>query len=95
MIVIWSPAAIDDLTELRAHIGEDDPAAALRIALHITHNVEVLLPSNPQMGRPGRVPGTRELVILKTPFIVPYRIVNSAIHVLRIYHGAQRWPERF
>ena len=95
MIVIWSSAAIADLTQLRAHIETDDPAAAQRVALHIAHNVDTLLPANPQIGRPGRVPGTRELVIPKTPFVVPYRIINGAIEVLRVYHGTRRWPGRF
>jgi toxin ParE1/3/4 len=95
MIVIWSSAAIADLTQLRAHIENDNSAAAQRVALDIAHSVDTLLPANPQSGRPGRVPGTRELVIPKTPFIVPYRIVNGAIEVLRVYHGARRWPEQF
>ncbi len=92
---MWSPEAIDDLAVLRAYIEEDDPAAARRVALHIIHNVEALLRNNPEMGRPGRVPGTRELVIPKTPFIVPYRLVGNTIQVLRIFHGARRWPEAF
>ena len=95
MIVVWSPAAIADLTQLRAYIAEDDPAAAQRVALHIVHNIETVLPANPQIGRAGRVPGTRELVVPKTPFVVPYRIANGAIEVLRVYHGARRWPEQF
>jgi hypothetical protein len=60
---------------LRAYIEQDDPAAAQRVSLHIIHNVETLLPNSPEMGRPGRVPGTRELVIPRTPFIVPCRTV--------------------
>ena len=95
MTPVWSSEAIDDLVALRAHISEDDPAAAQRVALHIIRNVEALLSDNPGMGRPGRVPGTRELVIPKTPFIVPYRVRNNAIEVLRVFHGARRWPERF
>jgi toxin ParE1/3/4 len=95
MIVIWSSAAIADLIQLRAHIENDDPAAARRVALHIAQNVDTLLSANPQIGRAGRVPGTRELVIPKTPFVVPYRITDGAIEVLRVYHGARRWPERF
>jgi toxin ParE1/3/4 len=95
MTPIWSPEAIADLAALRAYIEQDDPAAAQRVALHIIHNVEALLPNSPEMGRPGRVPGTRELVIPRTPFIVPYRLVGNAIHVLRIFHGARPWPETF
>jgi len=95
MTPIWSPEAIDDLNALRAFIAEDDPAAAQRIALHILHNVETLLSKQPETGRPGRVPGTRELVIPNTPFIVPYRLQGKSIQILRVYHGARRWPETF
>ena len=95
MIPIWSPQAIADLVALRAYIEEDNPAAAQRIALQILRNVESLLSNRPQMGRPGRVPGTRELVIPRTPFIVPYRLVGNTIQVLRVFHGARRWPEIF
>ena len=95
MTPLWSPEAIDDLASLRAYIEQDDAAAAQRVALHIVHNVETLLAENPEMGRPGRVPGTRELVIPRTPFIIPYRLQHNTIQILRVYHGARRWPERF
>ena len=93
MNILWSPEAIDDLTSLRVYIAEDNPAAAQEVALHILQNIEQLLPNNPQVGRPGRVPGTRELVIPKTPFVMPYRLQRNVIQILRVYHGARRWPE--
>jgi len=95
MNILWSPEAIDDLISLRAYIAEDNPAGARGVALHIIYNIEQSLPNNPQMGRPGRVPGTRELVIPKTPFVVPYRLQRNVIQILRVYHGARRWPENF
>jgi toxin ParE1/3/4 len=95
MTPIWSPEAIADLVALRAHIEQDNPAAAQSVALHILHNVETLLLNSPEMGRPGRVPGTRELVIPRTPFIVPYRLAGNTIQILRVFHGARRWPETF
>jgi toxin ParE1/3/4 len=61
MTPVWSPEAINDLAALRAYIEQDDPAAAQRVALHIVENIETLLPNNPEMGRPGGAPGTREL----------------------------------
>jgi toxin ParE1/3/4 len=67
MTLQWSPQAIDDLILLRHHISTEDPAAAKRVALHILHCAERLLLENPQLGHPGRVPGTRELAIPKTP----------------------------
>ncbi len=93
MTPIWSPEAIADLAALRGFIEQDDLAAAQRVALHIIRNVETLLPNSPEMGRPGRVPGTRELVIPRTPYFVPYRLVGNTIQVLRVFHGARRWPE--
>ena len=59
MTILWSPEAIEDLTSLRAYIANDNPAAVRGVVLHIMHNIEHLLSDNPQMGRPGRVPGTR------------------------------------
>jgi len=95
MTIVWSPQAIDDLVALRAYIAEDNKAAAQRTVLHIIRTIEQLLSDNPDMGRAGRVPGTRELVVSRTPYIVPYRIRNNRIQVLRVYHGARKWPEKF
>ncbi len=92
MIIVWSPEAIDDLSALRAYIAEEDPKAAQRVALRVLHSVEELLGQQPYMGRAGRVPGTRELVVPRTPYIVPYRVLNNRIQVLRVYHGSRRWP---
>jgi toxin ParE1/3/4 len=95
MAPVWSLEAIEDLAALRAYIEQDDPTAAQRVANHIIQNIETLLARSPDMGRLGRVPGTRELVIPKTPFIVPYRVVGNTIQILRVYHGARRWPKAF
>ena len=53
-----------------------------------------LLTSYPKIGRPGRVKGTRELVIVRTPYIAAYRIKGKTIQILRMLHGAQQWPTR-
>jgi toxin ParE1/3/4 len=94
MTVEWSRQAVDDLASLRAYIAKDDPAAAQRVVLHIIYSIEELLAGQSQMGRPGRVPGTRELVVPRTSYIVPYRIRDNRIQVLRVYHGARRWPDK-
>lgn len=95
MNIFWSPEAIQDVISLRAYVAEDSPAAAQRVVSRILHHVDQLLPDNPHIGRPGRVPGTRELVIPRTPYIVPYRVQGEAIQILRVYHGARRWPASF
>jgi len=94
MTPVWMPRALADLASLRAYIAEQDRAAAKRVVLRIVYCVETLLPQSPQMGRPGRIPGTRELVVTGTPFIVPYRVRGQTIQILRVYHGARRWPDR-
>jgi toxin ParE1/3/4 len=91
--IIWSPEAIDDLVALRAYISRDNPTAARRVALHLLEMIETTLAENPPIGHPGRVPGTREFVIDKTPYLVPYRVKDNALQIMRIYHGARRWPE--
>ena len=53
------------------------------------------LAEQPEMGRPGRVPGTRELVVCDTPFVALYRAVRSEIEILRILHGARDWPKSY
>ena len=93
--IVWSPKALDDLQSLRAYIAENSPGAARRVAKRIVENVETLLSENPEIGRHGRVAGTRELVITRTPFVVPYRLRGSTVEVLRVYHGARKWPDQF
>jgi toxin ParE1/3/4 len=95
MKIAWSPEAIEDLVSLRAYVAEDNPAAARRTVQHIVESIEQLLPDNPRIGRAGRVPGTRELVIPRSPYIVPYRLQRTTIQILRIYHAARRWPDSF
>jgi plasmid stabilization system protein ParE len=94
MTLIWSPQSIHDLMALHADIAEHDPAAAKRVALHILYCVEGLLAEHPKLGAPGPVPGTRELVVPKTPYIVPYRVRGSKIEIARVYHASRRWPDR-
>ena len=94
MRLIWSRRAVADLRELRAFIEQDAPGAAKRITERIVELIETMIPANPKIGRPGRVSGTRELVLGGTPYVVPYRIRDGNIVILRVLHGARRWPDR-
>jgi toxin ParE1/3/4 len=89
----WRRRAQADLAELVAFIAADDPAAAYRVHDAIILKVALLL-RHPDIGRPGRVRGTRELVVTGTPYIVAYRAVADLVTVLRVLHGARRWPDR-
>lgn len=92
MTIVWSPRAINHLTALRAYIARENPAAASRIAVSILAAVNRLA-ELPNIGRPGRVAGTRELVIPDTPYVIPYRVRGDRLEVIAVFHGRQRWPE--
>ena len=82
------------LEDIHERIAQENPAAAARIVDRIQTAVERLR-AYPAFGRPGRVAGTRELVIPGTSYIAPYRIVGDQIQILALMHSAQRWPDRF
>ena len=94
MKIRWVRLALDDLRKIDTFISKDNPAAAKKVLTLIWETTR-LLKEQPQIGRPGRVAGTRELVISNTPFIVPYRVISDEIQILRIIHGARNWPENF
>lgn len=95
MTLIWAPEALQDLAEIRGYIAEHNPTAAIRVVRRIVDLVSTQLPQSPNSGRIGRVAGTRELVVSKTPFVVPYRIGSDGIEVLRVLHAARAWPSDF
>ena len=66
---------------------------AAEFALHLRASA-AMLAEHPGMGRPGRISGTRELVVTRFPYILPYRVRGNAIEVLRIFHTARKWPEQ-
>jgi len=88
----WTEAAAGDLESIAAWIGPEDSDAAARQVLLVVDAVEELLPVHPAIGRAGRLTGTRELVVPKTPFIVAYRVRGDAVQVLRVLHEAMEWP---
>ena len=91
MKIEWLPEAVRNREAQLAYIGGRNPAAAIDVGDVIESSVNRLA-DFPESGRPGRVSGTRELIVTGTPFIVVYRIESSALVVLRVLHGAQRWP---
>jgi toxin ParE1/3/4 len=90
----WTETAQSHLLLLDNYLFERSPAGADRIVDRILEIVGSL-DRFPLTGRPGRVAGTREMVVPSTSYIVAYRIHNEAVHVLAIMHGAQRWPGFF
>jgi toxin ParE1/3/4 len=94
MKLVWGPRAKRDYEELIGYIAEQSVQAASLVAQRIGRAAE-LLEGLPGMGRPGRVAGTRELVVPQTPYILAYRVNTGTIRVLRVFRGARRWPARF
>ena len=91
MSIRWLPQAQSNRLEQLEFIAQDNPLAAINQDEEIERQINMLL-AHPQMGRPGRVAGTRELVISSTPFVVIYRLQEQSIEVLRLLHSAQQWP---
>jgi len=92
MRIRWTDPAARDLNHLCDYIRDHDaPAAARRVALSIYQTVSSLS-QFPHRGRAGRRPNTRELVLPDLPFLAVYRIRGDVVEVLRILHGAQKWP---
>lgn len=94
MRIVFSPQARDDLRDIFLYIADDNPDAARALLKRIRRRI-IDLNDGPHLGRTGRVPGTRELVIPGTPYIVPYQVSSDQLQILRVYHGFRRWPERF
>ena len=94
MRVRWLSIALANLDAEAEYIAEDNPAAAGRVVQRIFRAAD-LLEKNPALGRPGRVAGTRELVVAETPYILPYRVRGEVVEILRVFHAARKWPKRF
>jgi toxin ParE1/3/4 len=96
MQIKWLRKALKNLDDEAEYIAQEDPQAA-RLVVHRVVQAVSLLSDNPALGHPGRVPGTHELVIPKTRYIVPYRVRPrlQRIEILRVFHTSRKPPERW
>lgn len=90
--VVWTARALRDVSSLREYISRERPAAAEQQVELILAAVERLA-RFPNIGRSGRRTGTRELIVSRTPYLVPYRVRGEFVEVLAVLHGRQRWPD--
>ena len=88
--IIWKAPAVADLMAIVDYVSDDNPDAALALIEDIQGKV-AQLPAHPKRGRPGRVDGTRELVV-RPNYIVVYAEAQEVVTVLRVLHAAQMWP---
>lgn len=91
MIAVWSPRAIRHLVAIREYIEKDSDQSAALVAARILAAVD-LLQTQPHMSRPGRLTGTRELVVSGTPYIIPYRVRRERLELLAVIDGHRQWP---
>ena len=92
MTIRCTPTALRDLESLHEYVAEDSRPAAAATVERILSGIEALS-RHPEMGRRGRVPGTRELII--SPYVVAYRTKGTALALVAIIHSARRWPDAF
>jgi toxin ParE1/3/4 len=88
----WSVFARSDRKSIFDYIEADNPQAAITLDERIEECILNLV-QFPLMGRTGRIEGTRELVINRTPYVAAYRVTGETITILRVLHGAQQWPD--
>ncbi|MBN4063644.1 type II toxin-antitoxin system RelE/ParE family toxin [Cardiobacterium sp. AH-315-I02] len=94
MQIKWLRKALQNINDEAEYIARDDPQAAQRVVQRIQQTVS-LLSNNPSLGHLGRLPGTRELIIPRTRYVVPYRVRPrlQRIEILRVFHTSRRQPE--
>jgi toxin ParE1/3/4 len=94
MLIRWDQRADSDVVEIFRFLLERNTTAARRIRQAI-HDHVALLASHPWLGHAGRQSATRELVVARTPYIIVYTVDTrtDVLTVLRVLHGARRWPE--
>lgn len=91
MEIIWRPSAVEDIEQARRYIAEFNPGAAARVFAAIRASVRSLT-DFPQRGRLGRVEGTRELVVPRTPTLIAYTVIDGQMVILAVLHHARDWP---
>lgn len=90
----WTRLALEDLLHLHEHIAEDNPDAAANMVARIQEAAQNLK-KHPRMGKEGRRPGTQELVLAKTPYIMVYALAENEIQIVSVIHASRRWPDSF
>lgn len=94
-MVIWQKVASQDIESIYRYISIDNPSAAETVVATIIKRTTAQLTAFPNSGKIGRVAGTRELIVSKTPYIAVYRIKNDHIDILAVQHTSRKWPLRF
>lgn len=89
MQIIWLPKAVENLKEIRGFIAQDSPQSAKKVAKSIKETVS-LLKDNPNLGKPSLVDGFREKQVAGLPFVIPYKVIDSKMIIVRIFHNKRK-----
>ena len=90
MKVRWTREALSEFRAAREFISDVNPNAARKVAARMRAAASELA-HHPRIGRPGRIEGTRELVVSGTPFILIYALAREEVAILTVLHGAQSY----
>jgi toxin ParE1/3/4 len=94
MTIVWTKRAEHHLRATYRYWSNERSEAAADIMLERILSTVELLPNSPDMGRPGRISTTHELVLRPLPFVIAYRIRRDKLEILALLHGARKWPDR-
>ena len=93
MKIFWTKTAKKNLNDIQNYISPENSYAAVEVIENIIQTIE-LLKVQPEMGRSGRIFGTRELILSSIPYIIPYRVKGKDIQILRVMHSSIKWPKK-
>ena len=82
---------LEERVTIKEYIYENNEVAAQKVVSYIIERIETVIAGNPSVGRAGRVLGTRELVLSKYPYLIPYFVKNNVVYIIRILHTSRKW----
>lgn len=88
----WATPALIDFEQIGDYISKESTNRAASRVLGLIEDCSATLIDHPEIGRVGRVPGTRELVVARLPYVVAYRVVENELQILAVFHGSRKWP---
>jgi len=93
MQILWTNEALDDLEEILTYYYlEASPRTAAAVERRIISEIESLPPYPERIRESDRIPGTRELVVNKLPYIVFVQVREDEIIVLNVVHTKRKFP---
>lgn len=90
MKLVWTAPAIGDRRAIYDYVDAENPRAAAELDEQFERAAN-LLRTHPEMGRPGRIAGTRELIVRRRYFLL-YEISDNMVAILAVVHTSRLWP---